>query len=338
MPYQQYTTTPLTAARAYAEMGYAVLPLTPGQKQPLGRLVPHGLRDASTDTARLEAWWRAVPEAGLGLLPPPTVLVLDLDRGEVWGEMKSRWPELEGAPRQKTPTKGGYHVFLRLPAGLEGALTTTNRKLPGLDLKGLGKGYLVAAPTRLETGSYVWERPLVNPEGLPEAPEGLLRELLPPPPPPKPERVTFQGVGRPSASQARVAALLRWGCDRVASTPPGARHVSLLTLARLMGGYCHLGLDPGAAIEALAQAGMAAGLPEHEARSTARDGVLYGQRDPLELEERAEMFRSGSGFRSGGVLLNISPSLSQKPDLGAVEFRNGGKPRLGVAKPKLGGW
>jgi len=255
----------------------------------------------------------------------------------VWEKMKSRWPELEGAPRQKTPTKGGYHIFLRLPAGLEGALTTTNHKLPGLDLKGLGKGYLVAAPTRLEAGSYEWEVPLVTPSELPEAPAGLLLQLLPPPPP-KPERVTWRGVARVSASQARLEGLLAWAADRVASTPEGSRHVTLLHLARLMGGYCHLGLDPETVVGALAQAGMAAGLPEHEARSTARDGVLYGQRDPLTLEDRGEMFRSGSGFGSRGVLLNISPSLSQKPDLGAVEFRNRGKPRLGVAKPRLGGW
>jgi predicted CoA-binding protein len=38
--------TPYTFARAYVHMGYAVLPLAPGEKRPHGGLVPNGLKEA----------------------------------------------------------------------------------------------------------------------------------------------------------------------------------------------------------------------------------------------------------------------------------------------------
>ena len=171
----------LEAARAYARMGYRVLPLHPGEKRPHGGLVPHGLKEASREEAALEAWWRACPEAGVGILAPEGGLVLDVDQGEVWEALRQAFPALEAAPRQRTP-KGGVHLFLRLPDGVR--LSASVRAIPGVDLRGMGRAYVVAAPTRLKDGrGYAWEVPLVRPEALPPVPRGLLLKLLPPPPP-----------------------------------------------------------------------------------------------------------------------------------------------------------
>ena len=157
-----HSTTPIID---YARMGYAVLPLYPGEKRPHGRLVPRGLREASRDVATIRAWWREEPRAGVGILAPEGVLVLDVDEPGVWEALRREYPALEGAPRQRTP-KGGRHAFLRLPQGVR--LSATTRAIPGVDLRGMGRAYVVAAPTRLADGrSYAWEVPLVKPEALP---------------------------------------------------------------------------------------------------------------------------------------------------------------------------
>ncbi len=275
--------SPAEAALHYAALGYLTLPLAPREKPPCPKLVPHGLKQASVNPATLEAWWRACPECGVGLLPGPAVVVLDADGPEVVAALLARWPELEAAPLQRTP-RGGGHFFVRVPPYVGASLRTGRAKglseLGPVDVKGLGRGYVAAWPTRLPTGPYTWERPMVGPEELPPCPESLLGLLLPPPPPPPPEVRPERGA----ASPKRLQGLLHWACREVAATPPGNRHNRLLALARLMGGYCHLGLDPEEAAHALAQAGVEAGLPWGEALRTARDGVRYGALAPLSLE------------------------------------------------------
>ena len=282
---------PLQAALEYARLGYAVLPLLPGEKRPHSRLAPNGLTNATPDPEVLRRWWQAVPTAGVGILPPEQVLVLDLDAPEGWEQLRAEYPELATAPRQKTP-RGGVHVFLKLPKSLTGSLTTTARKLPGLDLRGLGKAYLAASPTTLPNGAYTWEVPLLPPAELPPVPQGLLLRLLPEPPPPPPEYqpASFRGVKGDNLTR-RLDGLLRWACERVASAPEGQRHNALLSHARLIGGYVHLGLDFERAVAALVAAGVQAGLPHSEAEATARDGLRYGLDAPLELpaEERGRV-------------------------------------------------
>ncbi|RIH81312.1 hypothetical protein Mlute_02836 [Meiothermus luteus] len=148
----------------------------------------------------------------------------------------------------------------------------------------MGKAYLACSPTQLPNGSYHWEVPLLPPAELPLPPEGLLARLLPEPPPPPPEYqpVNFRGL-RGDRLTRRLEGLLRWACERVATTPEGQRHNTLLSYARLIGGYVHLGLDPEQATRALTAAGVQAGLPHPEAEATARDGLKYGLSAPLEL-------------------------------------------------------
>lgn len=268
----------LVAAQAYAAMGYRVLPLAPGEKRPHGGLVPRGLKEASRDPATLEAWWRACPECGVGILAPEGVLVLDVDQGEAWEALRRDFPELEAAPRQRTP-KEGRHVFLRLPEGVK--LSASVRALEGVDLRGMGRAYVVAAPTRLKDGrGYEWEVPLVRPEGLPPVPRGLLLKLLPPPPPPPRSVWTPEG----GTSPKRLQALLQAYAAQVARTPEGQRHNTLIRYAVAAGGLLPHGLDPREAEEALVAAAMSAGLPEAEARAAARWGLEVGASRPLALE------------------------------------------------------
>ncbi|MCS6869279.1 bifunctional DNA primase/polymerase, partial [Thermus sp.] len=188
--------------------------------------------------------------------------------------------------------------FLRLPEGLEGALSATVRRLEGVDLRGMGRAYLVAAPTRLGDGrTYAWEVPLVPPEELPPVPEALLLRLLPPPPPPPREAVL-------GASPRRLRGLLGAYAERVATAPVGQRHNTLIAYARAAGGLLPHGLDPGEAEEVLVRAALQAGLPEREARAAVRWGLEAGSRNPLPLDpgprwgvaQRASSWTAGEAF------------------------------------------
>jgi hypothetical protein len=257
-------------------MGYAVLPLAPGKKLPYSALAPHGLKDATASPVAIAKWWRSCPECGVGILAPESVLVLDFDDPTAWERLKGEYPTLGDAPRQRTP-KGGYHVFLRLPQGVR--LSATVRKLAGVDLRGMGRAYVVASPTRLADGrGYTWEVPLVKPEDLPQIPEDLLLRLLPPPPAPR-------EVVAGSSSPIRLRALLESYAAAVASAPEGTRHNTLTRYAVAAGGLVPHGLDPRDAEEVLVAAAMQAGLPEREARDAARWGLRVGEARPLILED-----------------------------------------------------
>jgi hypothetical protein len=308
--------TPYQFAQAYAHKGYAVLPLTPGEKRPHGGLVPNGLREASQDVATLEAWWKACPRCGVGLLAPEGVLVLDFDDPTAWERLKGEYPTLGDAPRQRTP-KGGYHVFLRLPEGVR--LSATTRALEGVDLRGMGRAYVVAAPTRLADGrGYTWELPLVPPAKLPLIPEDLLLRLLPPPPPPR------EVVVEVGSSPKRLRALLEAYAEAVASAREGNRHNTLIRYAVATGGLIPHGLDPREAEEALVGAAMQAGLPEREAREAARWGLKVGQGSPLDLGER---FTASGGVFRKGLCGKPEPSPSQKS-----VFRKTATHRMGLRK------
>lgn len=269
----------IEAALEYARLGYPLLPLEARGKRPLARLVPHGLRQATTDPATIRRWFAAQPRANIGILPPAGVLVLDVDAPERWPELLAEYPPLEAAPRQHTP-RGGAHVFVKLPPEAVGRVSATVQRIPGADVRGLGKAYLVAAPSSVNGKPYRWEVPLVEPYRLPLVPGELLARLLPPPPPP-PAPARENGKAAPG----RLEGLLRWACDVVAAAPVGTRHNALLDHARLVGGWLHHGLDEGRALEALTQAGLAAGLPQGEAYATARDGLRNGKAAPLPLPE-----------------------------------------------------
>ena len=293
--------TPYSFARAYSYLGYRVLPLTPGEKRPHGGLVPNGLKEASQDLEVIRAWWRACPRCGVGLLAPEGVLVLDFDDPTAWERLKEEYPTLGDAPRQRTP-KGGYHVFLRLPQGVR--LSATVRKLAGVDLRGMGKAYVVASPTRLADGrGYTWEVPLVKPEDLPQIPEDLLLRLLPPPPPPR------EVVVEAGSSPRRLRALLEAYAAAVASAPEGTRHNTLVRYAVATGGLIPHGLSPEEAEEALVAAALEAGLPEREAREAARWGLKVGQGAPLDL---GEGFSANGGVFRKGLCGKPEPSPSQK--------------------------
>jgi hypothetical protein len=277
------------SVKLYASLGYSCLPLKFGSKNPHGGLAPHGKNDATTDLAQLAEWWRECPRAGIGLLAPEGVLVLDFDQLAAEREFFATFPQLKQAPRQRTP-RGGAHVFLRLPPGLPPIPASTTR-LPGAHLRGMRRAYVVAAPTRVKVegkwGRYTWEVPLVPPDQLPEVPLYLVEKLLPKPAPARPAPLPpLQHVG------AVVAGELKRLAQGVYQAPVGERHNAVIRYGRAAGGLVPYGLDPEQAVQAVAQAAMANGLPEKEALEAARWAVEKGAQAPIALRTPRQRWKA----------------------------------------------
>jgi hypothetical protein len=172
--------TTLASAIAFARHGLAVLPLTwpmlvndrrqcsckkaadcpSAAKHPLGRLVPRGLLDASTDEAVIRKWFVDEPPANLGLRTDQLV-VLDADPrhggDETLADLEHAnpfpltWRVLTGG--------GGEHVIFKCPDGvtINSTQAETNPLLgAGIDVRAQ-HGYIVAPPSRHISGrAYAW--------------------------------------------------------------------------------------------------------------------------------------------------------------------------------------
>lgn len=196
------------AARWYASNGVAVFPLRYRGKAPLlAKAHPdepdvqdackrscgrdgHGLYDATTDVDRVEAWWKATPQANIGIRTGVGLDVVDVDGPPgVWTFVNhllhGACPRLPDSDRpaccehghdchgdgvtldavfgpvlgraQTGGEHGGFHLYV----ASNGSGCTPNL-LPGIDYKGEG-GYVVAAPS-VVLRRYVWQEPLTPPQ------------------------------------------------------------------------------------------------------------------------------------------------------------------------------
>lgn len=158
MPDASSLATPLAWALAYAGIGWRVFPLEPRQKRPLGKLVPRGMLDASLDTETIRAWWRAAPEAGIGIaLSLSGLVAVDVDPrnggAETFEALQSDHGSLRSDVMAFTGGGGEHHVFA-VPDGLQLRLPGTLG--PGVDLK--ANGYIAVEPSIHPSGKqYGWE-------------------------------------------------------------------------------------------------------------------------------------------------------------------------------------
>lgn len=172
----------LSAALKYANAGYPVLlvwPLegkkcacpngamceTPG-KHPMATAWQ---KTATTNAKRVEAMFKRVPLAHIGIMPPDGCCIIDIDPRN--GGDKTMRTLLDGA---KLPTNtpiqnsggGGLHLFFKGNAGKLGK---------GIDIKRAGRGFVVAYPAHhISGGAYTWRNApwKAKPLPLPAALEG----------------------------------------------------------------------------------------------------------------------------------------------------------------------
>lgn len=290
--------TILTVAKGYTKRGWRVFPLD-GKRPYSGT---HGLLDASGDVAQVVAWWQQHPEANVGVRTGAApdgsgIWVLDLDSGTeaealVDAEANDKAEDYRNTLTVRTGG-GGLHLVYQYGPELVAWLQASRLTLPtrngirckGLDVRSDG-GYIVAVPSvHPDTGAcYDWE----NKAAIAVAPEWLVRMVAKPieerkaaPPPP---RVEGGGFG---------AAVLRTAVGKVAAAATGERHDTLLAQARTVGGYIvSAGISLVEAEAALVEAGEGCGKPSGEVRRTVRDGLAYGQREPIAVPDRAERMKA----------------------------------------------
>lgn len=271
----------LESALDLVALGWPVFPVEPGGKRPHGQMVRAGFRDATTDPERLRSWFRA-PGPNLGIAPGPGVLVLDVDQptdpdrptaSQTLGQIVELYG-LELAMLASTAS-GGWHAYMAVPAGWSDTMTARVGALPGVDLRGLGRAYVVAPPSELSDGrGYRWIAGPVGVAALPSAPQGLIDRLESiVNPPERRDAVALRG-GRGSAT-----GWLRSVCDRVGATAPGGRHNALLGASLAAGGLVAAGrLDLEGAREALMAAGLGCGLETRDTGQTVDWGLREGQK------------------------------------------------------------
>lgn len=260
----------LEAALGYARLGWPVFPCRPGEKAPA---TGHGCLDATTDPARITAWWRAAPDRNVAIAtgaPGPDVLDVDVrPGGSGFAALGSlRRAGLAGGARLivRTPSEGA-HLYFRGTRQRNGHLAAHH-----VDFRAQG-GYVLAPPSVVGGRPYVVVASRVGDEVLDRA---QARELLDPP--------ADQGQGRAAVArrEADPGRLAAW----VAAPPEGNRNQGLFGASMRL-------IESGrvAGLGDLARAAQAAGLSEAEAARTirsARQHAAWPAGRPCALAPRQE--------------------------------------------------
>jgi hypothetical protein len=237
-------------------------------KHPLGSLVPHGVKDATTNRARVLAWWTRYPQANIGLATGHRFDVLDID-GPAGEEAIRKLAVTHGlhssGPLVRTGG-GGWHYYWT-PTGFGNVHPAG---LAHIDWRGRG-GYVVAPPSRHASAHpYQWVagRDL---NGAPDqVPAALLERLQPrqlqrPPGPVQPPAAA-NGLGDRYARAALAQELAR-----VAAAPVGQRNRQLWESARNLYNLVAVGaLDHHEVDQRLLGAAERCGLLGEEPRQTQR--------------------------------------------------------------------
>jgi hypothetical protein len=179
----------LAAALEYRRYGLALFPIWPAlqakdggficgcgrsscdrpAKHPLGRLVPHGLKDATADATRLEHFLRCRPDANIGCATQ-SIVVIDIDPRHggdiatlesIHGRLPPTWVAASGG--------GGSHIYFAAPPAPTLICNSANKLSPGVDIRASG-GYIVLPPSNhISGGHYAWQAGCA-PDQLPLAP------------------------------------------------------------------------------------------------------------------------------------------------------------------------
>jgi hypothetical protein len=274
------------AALELAGAGHPVLPLhTPTARgcscgRHCGRVGKHprstyGLKSATTDLRRVEAWWHGQPGANIGMRCD-ALLVVDLDYGGKASLAMLEW-ELGELPETRRQSSGrGEHCFYSTPPGvLLGNSTAPLGNPRGLDLRAGDRGYIVVAPSLHASGhTYRW----LDPEApIAPLPETWLERLLELPSLPTRESELVAAEGTTCYGLAALEAELR----KVRAAAQGRRNnqlnTSVFKLAQLVAGGQ---LDLGQLEAEATAAGLDVGLGAQETEDTIASAVTAGYRQP----------------------------------------------------------
>jgi hypothetical protein len=125
-------------------------------KHPLETLTPRGVLDASSIPEQIEAWWKAAPNANIGVHPGEDFVVVDLDvkKGNngisaLEEHLGVDFWELEAETFTVNTPTGGKHLYYEA----EKAFGNSVGILAGVDSRGLN-GYVIAPGSQIGNNSY----------------------------------------------------------------------------------------------------------------------------------------------------------------------------------------
>jgi predicted P-loop ATPase len=327
-PKRQKPLPPLARAAAqYAAKGYRVFPLEPRGKTPLdlcdgcqARLPardketdektcrkcglvhsgPRGLYLATTDAEQVARWWRAIPDANIGIATGNGLLVLDID-GETGAASLASLIDLYG-PLPLTPTQKtgkGRHYLFRVETPIK---NSASKIAAGIDTRGDG-GYIVGGPSIHPSGEpYAWDED-ARPSriDLAPCPQWILDKLAPK----ISERAAVQ---QPAPTDADPATLSKYAAsaldaefDRVSSAGKGTRNATLNTAAFSLGQLVGAGLLSEALVLSTLQTAaqncgyLAEEGPQHVDRIIA-SGLAAGMAKPRLVELKARPKRAAAAM------------------------------------------
>jgi hypothetical protein len=123
---------------------------------------PNGLLNATRDTAQIERWWRAQPNASVLIRTGAEsgIFVVDVDPrhdgADTLHDLEREYGELPETPHSLTGG-GGEHIVLKHPGSGTKIRTAAHVLGPGVDIRGDG-GYAVFPPSIHPSGRhYEWE-------------------------------------------------------------------------------------------------------------------------------------------------------------------------------------
>jgi Bifunctional DNA primase/polymerase, N-terminal/AAA domain len=151
-------------------------------KHPIGPLLPHGVKDASTDAQTVVGWFASYPNANLGVATGHELpgggysIALDVDPARGGADSLARW-EVDNGPLPRNAAVesggGGEHIWMRSSVPLR---QSRDHIGPGLEVKSAG-GYVVMPPSTHQSGKryrYVQRVVELYLGGPPDAPEAFV--------------------------------------------------------------------------------------------------------------------------------------------------------------------
>jgi len=275
-----------TAAINYARKGYRVFPLEPRGKTPR---TEHGVKDATTDIEQVTRWWRAMPDANIGIATGSGLLVLDIDGPQGQASLD----ELEGlhGPLPRTPTQRtgkGRHFLFAVTGPVK---NSASRIGPGIDTRGDG-GYIVGGPSIHPNGEpYTWDAD-ARPSQLPAAPcpAWILDRLAP--------KISERAAVSPAPASSDPDTLSRYAAkaldgefERVSASGNGTRNHALNAAAFSLGQLVGAGmLAEGLVVQTLQTAASNCGLTAddgpQQVLATINSGLGKGKQNPRVVEMR----------------------------------------------------
>jgi hypothetical protein len=237
-------------------------------KHPLGSLVPHGVKDATCNRARILAWWTRHPQANIGLVTGHRFDVLDVD-GPAGAQAVRQLAAAHGlrnsGPLVRTGG-GGWHYYWT-PTGLGNVHPAG---LAHVDWRGRG-GYVVAPPSRHASGHpYQWA-PGRDLDTSPDPVPAVLLERLQPHQRQRPSSPVPLPAAADGTSGRYARAALAEELARVAAAPVGRRNRQLWESTRNLYNLVATGaLNQREVDQGLLAAAERCGLLAEEPRQTHR--------------------------------------------------------------------